>query len=158
MLATLQESLNYFASRPLCDDWNALIEDERVKFLALANAKIESLNFIGSKTDNNQITIFPRTIRTNSQPFFGTYQPFLETCYANVVEVPEEVKAAVFEEAFAMFKYMDQERYGLQEQGVRTASRGGLSEGYESYRPQETILSSLARQYLSPWIVQTANM
>lgn len=158
MLVTQAEATTYFENRPLCQDWQDLIIDERMKYLNMASAKIETLNFIGRTSSPYQTTLFPRIIMTNSGQAFSWYRPSIFGSYATVEETPEEVKAAVCEEAFAMFKFMGLERYSLQEQGVRTASRGGLSESYESYRPMEEILSYLARQYLSGWLTTTAEI
>jgi len=158
MLVTQAEATLYFENRPLCQDWQDLIIDERMKYLSMASAKIEKLNFIGSVVSPYQTTLFPRAVRTNSSRTFSWYGPSLFGNYNTIEGTPEEIKAAVCEEAFAMFKFMGLERYSLQEQGVRTASRGGLSESYESYRPMEEILSYLARQYLSGWITTTAEI
>lgn len=159
MLVTLAESETYFNSRPFTEDWLASSNDDKTKFLTMASNKIEKLPFIGQKEDNEQTTLFPRLIKTNSPGItFSEFPSYYGTNYVVVEETPDEVKWAVYEEAFAIFKYMNNERYGLREQGIASASRGGLSENYETYRPIEELMSSMAKSYLRDWIIQSARI
>lgn len=158
MLVTLTESEEYFEARPFSEEWLALSNSEKNKFLTMASNKIEKLPFIGQKESDGQTTLFPRIIKTSSGVTFSFLSNSFGGNYITIVEIPNEVKWAVFEEAFAIYKYMDEERYKLREQGVAGASRGGLSEDYEKYRPLEELLSALAKFYLQDWLVQSAKI
>jgi len=124
----------------------------------MASNKIEKLPFIGEKENNEQATLFPRVIKSNSPGITFSEFPAYETNYIVIEETPDEVKWAVYEEALAIFKYMNEERYKLREQGIQSASRGGLSESYETYRPIEELISAMAKSYLRDWIVQSASI
>jgi hypothetical protein len=159
MLVILAESEIYFASRPFAEEWLVMDNPHKTKFLTMASNKIENLPFIGEREDNEQTTLFPRLIKTPSQAiFFAELQSYLPGNYIVIEETPDQVKWAVYEEAFAIFKYMNEERYKLREQGVQSASRGGLSEAYETYRPVEELMSVMAKSYLRDWLVQSAKI
>jgi len=145
MLTTLVEANTYLNTRPFTEKWIVLSDLDKTKFLTMASNKIEKLPFIGKKENNEQATLFPRVIKSNSP-------------YIVIEETPDEVKWAVYEEALAIFKYMNEERYKLREQGIQSASRGGLSESYETYRPIEELISAMAKSYLRDWIVQSASI
>jgi len=147
MLVTLTESNTYFSTRPFSDDWAVISDSDKTKFLTMASNRIEKLPFIGQKEIDDQTTLFPRVIRVRGS-----------SDYTTVESTPDEVKWAVYEEAFAIFKYMNSEIYKLREQGVQSASRGGLSEAYETYRPVEELMSVMAKSYLRDWLVQSARI
>ena len=147
MLVTLTESDTYFLTRPFSDDWAVMSDSDKTKFLTMASNRIERLPFIGQKEIDDQTTLFPRVIRVRGS-----------SDYTTVESTPDEVKWAIYEEAFAIFKYMNSEIYKLREQGVQSASRGGLSEAYETYRPVEELMSVMAKSYLRDWLVQSARI
>jgi hypothetical protein len=147
MFVTLTESNTYFITRPFSDDWAVMSDSDKTKFLTMASNRIEKLPFIGQKEIDDQTTLFPRVIRVREV-----------SDYTIIEATPDEVKWAVYEEAFAIFKYMNSEIYKLREQGVQSASRGGLSEAYETYRPVEELMSVMAKSYLRDWLVQSARI
>ena len=155
MLVTLAESNTYFTGRPFSNDWIALSDTDKTKFLTMASNKIERLPFIGQKEDSSQTTLFPRIIRSRGLNVTINTNTF---DYTTIESTPDEVKWAVYEEAFAIFEYMDDERYRLRESGVSGASRGGLSESYERYNPIGNLLSALAAQYLNNWLDSTGTL
>ena len=158
MLTTLVEANTYLNTRPFTEKWIVLSDLDKTKFLTMASNKIEKLPFIGEKENNEQATLFPRVIKSNSPGITFSEFPIYETNYIVIEETPDEVKWAVYEEALAIFKYMNEERYKLREQGIQSASRGGLSESYETYRPIEELISAMAKSYLRDWIVQSASI
>jgi hypothetical protein len=157
MLVTLAESNTYFAGRPFSNDWIALSDTDKTKFLTMASNKIERLPFMGQKEDSSQTTLFPRVVKAK-QGLNYTTLTWANSDYAVISDTPDEVKWAVFEEAFAIFEYMNDERYRLRESGVSGASRGGLSESYERYNPIGNLLSALATQYLNNWLDSTGTL
>lgn len=158
MLVTLVESNTYFSTRPFSDEWVVMSDSDKTKFLTMASNRIERLPFIGQKEIDDQTTLFPRVIRVRGGGVSFSNLPSYSSDYTIIEATPDEVKWAVYEEAFAIFKYMNSEIYKLREQGVQSASRGGLSEAYETYRPVEELMSVMAKSYLRDWLVQSARI
>ena len=129
----------YFRTRPFSELWFSVPIDTKIACLTLAQKHIDSLPLIGKKLDYSQENQFPRYYYTDG--------------YVDYTVIPQEVKEAVCEEAFAILKYLKEERYALREQGVTNASRGGLSESYEKYLPLDIPLSFEAKRLMQKWIV-----
>jgi hypothetical protein len=136
----------YFTVRPFANDWLEASDEDKLSCLTLAQKHIDSLPLVGRKLIYLQENQFPRyyVSKNVNEDFEFVY---------NVSTIPQEVKDAVCEEAFAIFKYMDKERFALREQGVATASRGGLAESYETYRPLGELLSAEAKRLIQNWVV-----
>jgi len=145
----------YFLTRPFSDKWIEATNENKVSCLTLAQKHIDSLPLIGRKLEFSQENQFPRYYVSNSRYISAGYD---EEIIYNSKEIPQEVKDAVCEEALAILKYMNEERYSLKEQGVASASRGGLSESYETYKPLELLLSFEAKRLMQNWIASNPNI
>jgi hypothetical protein len=141
----------YFSTRPFSNDWLEASDEDKLSCSTLAQRHIDSLPLVGRKLDYTQANQFPRYYASEN------VTDDFEFIY-NTTTIPQEVQDAVCEEAFAILKYMDQERFRLREQGVVTASRGGLSESYETYEPLGVLLSSEATRLMQDWINSTPSI
>lgn len=123
------EADEYFFTRPGSSNWINLDEISKSRALIHATRKIDTLIFKGVKTNPNSINQFPRNGDT---------------------VVPEQIKWACMEEAFAIISDNDENRRKLMQQGVTSFSIGDLSESYD-VSTKSIFLSYEARQYLKPF-------
>lgn len=122
-----------FESRPYSSDWDAAstTEDLKTKLLTRATQLIDDLNFIGSKTDEDQELEFPRGDDT---------------------AIPESIKKACAEIAYAILGGRDIE-YDHELLGASAANEAGrLSSSVINIAKLHGIPSIKAWNYLRPYL------
>jgi hypothetical protein len=127
-------AIAYFAQRLGTDAFDAGSSTNRVKGLKQATLLIDTLNFIGSKTDQAQANEFPRNGDTL---------------------VPEEVKQACCEQALALLLGQSLEA-GVAARRLASVSVGDASESYrdgiDGLGENAGLTSATAGRLLMPWL------
>lgn len=137
---SLVEADTYAAARFGSDAWSALSDNDQEKALRQATREIDRCRFRGRKTYASQALQFPRD--------------YCPEDYADLLEVPDEVQEACFEQALWVAQH------GAT--GGRSVRQQLQSEGVTSFRvgsTSETFLGSGLRwlcpeasALLAPWI------
>ena len=125
----------YLGRKVYTTEWDNSTEATREKALQEATFKIEQFKFDGLRATETQKLEFPRVSRLKD---VGTL----------TVEVPEQIKYAVCEEALAIIKYGNSARTEAQRQSVFSVRIGDIS---ESYGQSFSLLSPEARTLISPF-------
>jgi len=97
------DAATYFAGRLNTDAWDNALVSEREKALVQASTAIDTLLYIGEKSDDTQEHEFPRTRsdETGEATLIGT---------CDTDNVPLDVKYAVCEQALALLDGFDPEK------------------------------------------------
>lgn len=141
---TIAEADEYFQDKLYSTDWNEASESTKEKALKTAAKKIDSQRLRGRKVETSQILEFPRSI-------YSQFEKYL----VSQTEVPQAVKDAQCEEAFALISMGENanKRAQLQALGVKSFSIGKLSETFVSNSSKgNKLLSMEAIQFLSPYL------
>lgn len=128
------DAQTYFDGRLNTEPWDNATSGDRDKALSMGTQLIDRLNFLGEKTDENQVLQFPRDADTS---------------------IPDDIQYACCECALALLDGVDPE--------MEFANLSMVSQGYSSVRstydrsrPAEYILagipSAIAWRYLKPYI------
>lgn len=135
----------YFSKRYNGESWANFTTGDKERLLTTATHKIDRLNLKGRKKIYTQTLAFPRVYRITDCSIYDLngYQ---------VDAVPDNVKYAACEEAFAMADTELTKRKELQNQGVTSFSLGSLSESYQG-RSSNPLLSKEATEYLKGWLL-----
>lgn len=119
--------------------WDSLSNADKDAYLRQGCAKIDSQRLAGKKASLAQKLEFPRAIFSAAAHRYITQK-----------EVPDAVKSAQVEEAFALSKGIPK-RLELQRQGVKSFRLGELSEEYTGTM-NNTLISETSRQLLRPFL------
>ena len=137
---TLNDANTYFESRYGVDSWDEAEDSDKTKALAEATIRIDRLNFIGKKADNDQELQFPR--------------------YDDTV-VPNDIQYACAEVAFALLDGIEPEReielLSMKSQGLASA-RSTYDRTFVPEHLLAGIPSALAWQYLKPYLIDPENV
>jgi len=144
---TAAEADTYMAGRLYADAWTDASTADRTRALVSACRNLARLTYKRRKTDPTQALDFPRT--SASYPYTDDWQ-YIQTVYDDTI-VPQVVKDAQCDEAFALLDVGDSERSNLQAQGVTQITLGRLTEVYGSSRTGG-LVSRDAYTRLLPWI------
>ena len=126
----------YFAGRLHTDIWRETDDSNKEAALKQATRTIDRLLLKGRKTTDTQTLAFPRYPDT---------------------EVPEAVKEACCEVAFALLERGNSQRRKLQQEGVQSFTLGNMSETYTPGAGRG-LLSQEARELLRPWLLGSVNI
>ena len=128
----------YFA---LAEDWECLDEKVQMGSLIRATRAIDRLNFLGFKTDPDQILQFPRTDWTL------TPNPNLDYL------IPDEICWAAYEEALLLAKGNDGASgdFGIIAEGLGTA-KVSYNRDFIQERFLSNVNSAMAWNYLKPYL------
>lgn len=108
-LSSVNDATVYFSNRLYADLWTSLITDTQQAALNDATAIINRFQYVGKKTDPNQINQWPRD-----------HVSLHGMILANNV-IPQQILVAQYEIAFALAKGIDPER---ELRALRVQSRG----------------------------------
>jgi len=135
-LVTLDEAELYFDERFGSDDWidESKKPDNSIKekLLITASRKISALDFVGSPLDVRQKMAFPRNF-----------------------DLPQDIKDAVCEEAYALLSYCDNVHKFNQENNIASISLGVGSVSYNQTglkNLESVLVSQEAQRLVSKWI------
>jgi len=132
---TLVEAENYFNNRPNSDLWLNLSNTEKEQAIQFATLKINSLPFVGSKLSAEQPLEFPR----NFSP-----------------KMPDEIKYAVCEEAYALIQNSVHSQNKML--GISSMTVGSSSVSYTNKDLSNALFSNQANAFLSKWLVKNFNI
>ena len=133
---TLAEADTYFASTFNNAEWVAMPDATQEIALKTACRKMEQLNYIGIKQDDNQPLQFPRSY--NNSDYDGT---------------PEDVKNAQCELALYLYQNQSNQVLNAQQMGLKSISLGNESYSFwEGSTSANAIMSSEANAYLDKWL------
>lgn len=139
---TVEDGNTYFETRLNSASWTDANDDDKLSALVMATQHIDRLNFIWAKVEETQDLQFPR----NMTDYEGT---------VTILETPDEVEIACYEEALAILDGRDLEKE-VDSLMLRHTSLGKISYDLDaSFVPvhlMNGILSSLAWQYLKPFL------
>ena len=134
--ATLEDADAYLQYRFEYQEWNQLDDTEKERLLILATKHIDTENFLGKKTEEDQPLKFPRDIWTEKNYF------------------PEEVKSATIEQAIFLMDNEENLKRALENSslGLFSVEVGNIKEEYSFVN---SILCSSAYIYIAQYL-QTA--
>ena len=137
---TVDDADTYFENRYGVDSWDTADDTDKLKALKDATIRIDRLNYIGRKNDDEQEKQFPRYDDTT---------------------VPEDIQYACAEIAFALLDGIDPERemelLAMKSQGLASA-RSTYDRTFVPEYLSAGIPSSLAWQFLKPYLVDPENV
>jgi hypothetical protein len=133
---TLAEAKEYLADNA---EFMALADGAMETLLKKATMQIDSMRFFGEKATYNQALAFPRTL-TDA---YG--QPYSQDA------IPSKVKMATCEQAAHILDGTSTKRMQMQEDGVRSASIGDVSESYAG-KVAEISISVTAKGLLKGFV------
>lgn len=141
----------YFAGRLYADAWTNATNENKEKALKQATKAIDRQPLKGRPVYLDQPLAFPRCYLAPGAPP-SQYRFDLLPGWWCETEVPQAVKDACCEEALALLERGNSQRRKLQQEGVRSASIGSLS---ETYAPGSArgLLSQEAKELLRPYLV-----
>ena len=122
----------YFSTRLSADIWFEQDNNKKQAAINTAKNKISKLPFIGTKAADNQSEVFPRLYR------------------GNLIEQPDDVAKAVFEEALSSLKN-DALGVGDIPEGVQSLSLGGASISFKNSKSTFSLCEQSAL-YLDGWL------
>ena len=124
---------------------------EKAPALAFATRKINNLPFAGEKAVLAQANAFPRKY-LRADAYVGL-MPTADAYYTQT-EVPDDVKMACCEEALAIMKYGNTNRFKLQTENVKSFAFGsqGLRETYTGRTKEGNIISGEAMNLLRKYM------
>ncbi len=122
----------YFSARLSSDIWFEQDNTKKLAAITTAKNKISKLPFIGTKAADNQAEVFPRYYK------------------GKLLELPDDVAKAVFEEALSLLK---QENNSFEDipDGVQSLSLGGASISFNNAK-SAFALSEQSARYLDGWL------
>lgn len=129
---TLDEAETYFDVRFGSDKWTDVDDSTKEKLLVTASRKISALDFVGSPLEVGQKMAFPRNF-----------------------ELPQDIKDAVCEEAYALLTHCDDVHKFNQENNISSISLGVGSVSYNQlgFQCSENLLvSSEAKRLVQKWL------
>lgn len=166
--ATLEEADCYFESRLHTDLWDASLVSDRRKAMAMATRMIDTLNYTGEKTaahiarlllDAQSCGVFHRVNEATINAA-GSTQP-LEFPRGGDTVVPEDIKIACFEIAYALLDGRDPDQ---DLENLVVSSRGFSSvrsandRSFLQEHTQAGIPSATAWRYLRRYLRDTSNL
>jgi len=128
----IETANEYFSKKYGCENWNELSDENKNSAINTAQNKIAKLPFIGTKIAPEQSSIFPRE-------YDGT-----------VINMPDDVVKAIFEEAYNIIKNYDITQTNIPD-GVQSLSLGGAAITFKE-NSGNNLLSSDAKAFLDGWI------
>lgn len=131
-LVTLEDAQCYFDERYDSADWYALEQEQQEKLLISASKKISRFDFVGSVQDVNQPLAFPRDY-----------------------EIPQDIKDAVCEEAYALINSSDNIHQKNIENNISSISLGVGSVSYNTANigcETNKLSSSVALYLVKKWV------
>ncbi|KKM82574.1 hypothetical protein LCGC14_1318210 [marine sediment metagenome] len=138
--ASSVEAQTYFDGRLNTDAWDSASAGDKTKALAQATAIIDRLNFVGTRTDTDQVNQFPR----------GTD-----------VTIPQDIKDASAEIALALLDGVNPE---LEYENINMTSQGygGIRSSFDrSVKPPHIVAgvpSFIAWTLLAPYLRDPSNI
>jgi hypothetical protein len=139
---TIEDGDTYFETRLNSASWTDANDTDKLSALVMATQHIEQLNFIWAKSEADQALQFPRSMTAYDDT-------------VTVLETPDEIDIACYEEALAILDGRDLEKE-VDSLMLRHTSLGKISYDLDvSFVPvhlMNGILSSLAWQYLKPFL------
>lgn len=131
---TIAEGDTYFGTRLNTEPWDIAADADKTSALTMATEAIDRLNYLGDKTDSDQVNQFPRDADT---------------------VVPDDIKKACAECALLFLDGFDVE---LEFEQLNMVSQGyaNVRSTYDRTTPPPHIVagipSSVAWRYLSPYL------
>ena len=122
----------YFSTRLSADIWSEQDNNKKQAALITAHNKISKLPFIGTKAADNQSDIFPR--------FYN----------GKLIELPDDVAKAVFEEALSLLK-PEENSFAEIPEGVQSLSLGGASISFNNSKSSFKLCEQ-SGLYLDGWL------
>lgn len=122
----------YFSARLSSDIWFEQDNTKKQAAITTAKNKISKLPFLGIKADENQIDIFPRFYK------------------GKLIELPDDVAKAVFEEALTLLKKENKSFEDIPD-GIQSLSLGAASISFNSSK-SVFGLSEESALYLDGWL------
>jgi len=136
----ITDANEYFLTRYNVDSWDEASDVDKLRTLCEATTRIDRLNFIGKKNDQDQEYQFPRYDDTT---------------------VPIDIQYACAEIAFALLDGIEPEReielLSMKSQGLASA-RSTYDRTFVPEHLLAGIPSSLAWQYLKPYLIDPENV
>jgi len=137
---TVADADTYFENRYNVTIWDQADDDDKEKALKDMTLRIDRLNFIGIKADEDQEKQFPR--------------------YGDTT-VPLDIQYACAEGAFALLDGIDPERelelLGMKSQGLASA-RSTFDRSFAPEHFLAGIPSAMAWNYLKPYLIDPENV
>ena len=134
MEITVNSADEYFSARLNSEAWFELSVDEKNSAISMAEDKINSLPFLGTQVTKNQTEPFPR---------FYKYE---------VLQMPDDVVKAIFEEAFYLACQSGISQTEIP-QGVSSLSLGSASISFKNTGSScLNNISSASLNYLEKWL------
>lgn len=131
-LVTLEDAEDYFDCRFNSSDWYSLEDSEKEKLLTTASQALSRFDYVGSPQDTAQPLAFPRDY-----------------------EIPQDIKDAVCEEAYARINSADDVHKKNIENNISSISLGAGSVSYTSgslSAQDRQLVSSTARYLANKWV------
>lgn len=140
----------YFAGRLYSEAWTSATPENKEKALKQATKAIDRQPLKGRPVNLTQALAFPRCYFVPGAPP-SQYRFDLLPGWWCETEVPQAVKDACCEEALALLERGNSQRRKLQQEGVQSASIGGVSETYVP-GSGKGLLSMEAQELLKPYL------
>lgn len=137
-LVTLEDAQIYFEERFDSEKWFEQDEETKEKLLTTASKKISKFDFVGNPLDIQQPLAFPRDF-----------------------DIPQDIKDAVCEEAFALIQKNQNVHLINQEQNISSISLGAGSVSYANTSKSDEsklLISSTALYLVKKWIKKGYNI
>ena len=154
---SLADAETYFDNILNNETWNCTTTNRKNIALMSATKNIDKLKLRGMKAVSTQTLKFPRAIynafNTSHRYFYDNYFTIYENWYIET-SVQQSVLDAVCEEAQELL-VSKSKRLSLQEQGVKAFKLGNLSETFVTRSTSNLILSSTAKEYLTPYLARS---